>query len=98
MHLTFTDGLIWDIMFVSFEAIFLSWSPAYFRIAFNQLPRYVQEKYIYHTGKYFLINLRIFWYFEQVNFFASFGLSTKTAGIVYELNTLLCTRFNQVYR
>jgi hypothetical protein len=30
-----------------------------------------------------------------VNFVASFGINTKAAGIVCELNALVCSRFNQ---
>jgi hypothetical protein len=31
-----------------------------------------------------------------VNFVASFGINTIAAGIVYELNALVCSLFNQV--
>ena len=31
-----------------------------------------------------------------MNFVASFGLNTIAAGIVYELNSLVCSLFNQV--
>jgi hypothetical protein len=31
-----------------------------------------------------------------VNFVASFGINTITAGIVYELNALVCSLFDQV--
>jgi hypothetical protein len=32
----------------------------------------------------------------KVNFVASFGINTKAADAVYELNVLVCSRFNQI--
>jgi hypothetical protein len=82
------------------KQIFVFLLPAHSCIVFNQLSRYVQ------VAKCFLMNLyqhsisfffgkkpyiSVFW---KVHFVASFGINIKAAGIVCELNALVCSLFN----